>query len=390
MNYSPVPMPPVADPNRQQNQFITPMPPLGHPNFSSPNPPGYLGPPVAQPINPDVAPIVPKFSAIPLNPPAPSQNQGLAQWMSNYMQHTGFHGPTGMPVFTHEGKHYIPQVAQGDPLTTNPDIGGTPMPPTHQPAQPFAYQTFQNALNASGRGTFGTPGTMSVGGFEEPALPTNPGPHNELGLDPGGTGYPSGTLPPSGSEPPPDGTGSNDYGPNPTPTPPPNGAWTDPNGNVWNPGAHQYIAPSGQITIDPGDHSNDPRQPWEDQPPDDSGIGTDPSMPRVGGPRTGSSTSSGPGNISTTPGFLGNNQYYNWGTGHVYGLHNQGGFLRNFGGEQQIRDPNKFGYNGTGDAGRLINVNASHRDTDPAMRNYLRAWSAAHSSIFQPGMQRGG
>lgn len=327
MNYSPVPMPPVADPNRQQNQFITPMPPQVQPTLTSAIPPRM--PPLAPPINQDVAPIAPRFSAIPLNPSAPSQNQGLAQWMSNYMQHTGFHGPTGMPVFTHGGKHYIPQVA------------------------------------------------VNHGGFEEPALPTNPGPHNELGLDPGGAGYPSGTLPPSGSEPPPDGTGSNDYGPGPTPTPPPNGAWTDPNGNVWNPGTHQYIAPSGQITINPGDNSNDPTQPWESQTPDPIGIGGEPYTPPTG--HIGGYFSDDP----NAPGGINLNVDYNPSTGRQYGQ----GFLRNFGSDAQMRDPVKFGQNTGGDAGRSVySVYAnqgrlSHMPSNgtpsPAMIQALRRLSGA-------------
>lgn len=381
MNYSPVPMPPVADPNRQQNQFITPMPPTVQPTLSNNSTPGYLGPPVAQPINQDVAPIAPKFSAIPLNPPAPSQNQGLAQWMSNYMQHTGFHGPTGMPVFTHGGKHYIPQVAQGDPLTTNPDIGGTPMPPTAQ--QPFAYQTFQNSLNASGRGT----PMIHTSHQDAVSLPTGGGPGGDIepgvlpGTGPGPSPTPNPTIPPI-AEPPNTFGGRYDGGETETGGPRTYGTNGDPideNGTDWGNWQDLWQRPGN----------------WADNPNYNPDTDSEPSSPNIAprtisGPRTGGPTASGPGNISTTPGFLGSNQYYNWGTGHMYGLHNQGGFLRNFGGEQQIRDPNKFGYNGTGDAGRLINVNASHRDTDPAMRNYLRAWSAAHSSIFQPGMQRGG
>lgn len=159
--------------------------------LQNPNP-GLLGPPIAQPP-----------SATPLPP-----------------QHIDPIGTVG---------------AQGDPFTAalNPDqtlLG----PPTHQPphpgfsvvpgmvssapgrVQPFAYKVFQNALNASGRGTFGTPGAMSggnfnpathtssqaLGGFTEPPLPTNPGADEPVippfnGPPPGGYPPDNGELDPS-------------------------------------------------------------------------------------------------------------------------------------------------------------------------------------------------
>lgn len=204
----PTTMPPTTDPaallrkantNRIQNAFTNPNP-------------GLLGPPTVQPALTSALP--PRMP--PIAPP----------------QHID---PIG--------------VAQGDPFTTAPNPGLLG-PPTHQPPhpagpQPFAYQVFQNALNQSGRspgGEFGTPGAMSgggtpahassqtlEGGFEEPPLPTNPGP----------------------SDPPPDTTGSNNYGPSPTPILQNNG--DDGSLDPWNP------APNWQdLWQQSGNNGNDP------------------------------------------------------------------------------------------------------------------------------------
>lgn len=80
--------------------------------------------------------------------------------------------------------------------------------------------------------------------------------------------------------------------------------------------------------------------------------------------------------------------FFNYATGHYNALHDSGSWLaasKNAGAEfYTARDPVRFGMNPTQDGGRNINTRnpwAGHISTAGE-----RAWSAAHSSIFQGGM----
>lgn len=352
-------MPSTADPNRLNpgNQFITPMPPQVQPTLSTANPRvGYLGPPVAQDIT------KPQFSAIPLNPTDTSPNHGLAQWMSNYMSHVGFHGPTGMPVYTHGGKHYIPQAMQS---------GGTSNNPAPQAS--------------SGNGMNG--------------------------------------LPESGSEPPPDGTGGNDYG-TPTPTPPitvappntgaqpwenqspffeggynsipnPNGtgfvpnlggAQTSFNGNPsmyetswsfqpglgWIPAAQAagvngpsmgYVGYEDDGNPDTGRNGGTFGRIWQHTPPGAighvlgniiRGFGPNNNTPETPAQRARGDNNWGMAGGSIPGASFANNSHYNWGTGRYEADRETGpGFSSspNQGAEQQTRDPVKFGMHTNDDSG---------------------------------------
>lgn len=402
-------MPPTLDPSRLMRQAST-----AKIQNAFQNPPGYLGPPISQP--PSSTPLPPQH----ITPISPS---------------LGTIGAQGDPF-------------QAAP---NPDANLMPptrQPPRTGPT-PFPYQVFQNALMQSGRaftpsaGQGTTPASFPVGvgqGGEGPTLPSDPGlpdptipgPHPEMGLDPAGAGYPQPTtvLPLSGSEPPPDGTQDppdlgGDIGPQPwwDQTPDPSGIGNDPYipgpgdntddipggggrggtsggpapDRVWDAGLGRFVSIYG-IPVGQGVHAlmNMYRNYHMNNPAggpggrgggnSNSGGGADP------GGETAQERAWGDRNFT----MAGGNSYYdapvgeshfNPGTGRYELNRNSTGFLRNFGGEQQITDPNKFGRNPTREAGRNINTNAGHQVADPALRAMLAQWNRDHTSIFQPGMQ---
>lgn len=400
MNYSPVPMPPVGDPNRTQNQFITPMPPLpGTIPGMEPGP--TTQPPSTDPLtiapNPaqtGIADTVPQFGNIPLVTPSTSQNQGLAQWMSQYMQHTGFHGPTGMPVFTHGGKHYIPQLLPPD--VSNPDVA--PITGVHTGQGGYTGGARESNPNIS------TP--PPLGGLGPAQQPGNVGQDYSHSII-GGEWQPW-QVGPAPSDP--------NYN---QPSDPTN--YGDAQASIWQ---HIYNPAGLGEPNDPnysGISDADPTNYETNGAPDENGIDPD--------TRDNASSSPGPVRPITAHGrgggnsglvgetatqrawgdrnftMSGGNSYYdaptgsshfNPGTGRYEMDHASQGFARNFAPEQQISDPFHFGQGSQDDEGHRMPTSAWQLHQLQRRAGIVnqstpesRAWAAQHASTLQPWVTSG-